>query len=84
MIDDNVDFMVVNSAFPHIGKKLKFLWGNFEFNTYIGELIYDTRGGTRAGFSKDVIKSLFSLSLAHELEYPQFIPKQTNVWNFSR
>jgi hypothetical protein len=81
MIEDNEHFKVIDAAYPHIGKKLSFLWGHPEFNTVITGLIYDTREGKRMGFPEPVLNAIFSLGLSHELEHPQLLAKQKEVWN---
>ena len=84
MVEDNYHFKIIEAAYPHIGKKLSLFWGQPEFNACITELIYDTRGGKRAGFPENVLNAMFSLGLNHEQEHPQLIAQQKQVWNLRR
>lgn len=80
-IVENEQFQVVNSCFPHIGKKIEFLWGDKEFNTFLNRLINDTRDGQRQGFPKPVATALLRLSMLHDTEFPQFVDINTaDVW----
>jgi len=80
VIETNKNFMVINEAFPHIGRKLKLFWGCPEFNTLLNEMQTDTRGGTRAGFPGPVLNALFMLSMEHEAAFPDLISKQSDHW----
>ncbi len=84
MIQDNEHFKIIEAAYPHIGKKLAFLWGYPEFNTVVTGLIYDTREGKRVGFPENVLNAVFSLALNHEKEHPQLLSQQKEVWNLRR
>lgn len=80
VIEDNVNFKVINVVFPHIGEKLKLFWGCPEFGPYIDSLQTDTRGGSRAGFPGVVLNALFMLTLDHDKEFPDLLHKQTDKW----
>jgi len=84
VIEDNKNFVVINEAFPHIGRKLKLFWGCPEFNTFMNDLQTDTRGGTRAGFPGPVLNALFMLGLEHEESFPQLVRKQADQWIATR
>lgn len=83
------EYQTVNSKFPHIGKKLEFLWGNHECRTLLFDLINDRREtdqvGRRhaAGFPFDVAAALLKLISIHDEVYPQFVPKG-NIWSDRR
>lgn len=79
----NKDFRTINARFPHIGKRLAECWGHKSFGGYVDSLMNDTRGGTRRGFPPDVAFSLFHLSEAHSLEYPQFDANSSDAWELS-
>ena len=38
MIEDSQNYQLVNAAFPHIGRKIKLLWGYPEFVTMMLQL----------------------------------------------
>lgn len=71
MLDDDVRFQLINQRYPHIGKKLRDLWETEGVGDYIGELLGDTRGGSRAGFPKDVVATLEALRIAHLRLHPR-------------
>ncbi len=81
MIDDNADFKLINEAFPHLGKKLRFFWGYPEFGPLVDTLLLDARGGNRAGFPANVLAALFNLSEAHDLAHPTARAKPTDIWS---
>ncbi len=76
MIENNINFQVINQAYPHIGKKLDLFWGCPEFNATMEHLQTDTRGGTRAGFPGPVLNALFMLAMEHEEAFPKLLGKQ--------
>ncbi|MFZ4480205.1 MAG: hypothetical protein ACOYNZ_09995 [Rhodoferax sp.] len=84
MIENNKNFVVINDAFAHIGRKLKLFWGCPEFNSFIDELQTDTRGGTRAGFPGPVLNALFMLAMEHETAFPNLLGKQSDQWITTR
>lgn len=69
-IENNEYYKIINQAHPHIGYKIKLLWGTFKMPDYFNSLFMDTRDGKRKGFSKDVASSLYKLSSLHEEEFP--------------
>jgi hypothetical protein len=76
----NPNFISINKAFPHIGKKLKVCWGHQEFVDCIHSLVHDTRGNTRSGFPLDVLLALQSLSDEQGRSHPEILPKET-LWS---
>ena len=81
MIEQNIHFKVVNSAFPHIGKNIRLLWGHPEFALYMGKLMADTREGHRQGFPDEVHDSLMRLIAQHDSEHPpRPEPPPRDVW----
>ena len=77
-IIDNEHFKLVNSRFPHIGKKIEFLWGEREFDTMINKLFSDTRGDTRQGFPLEIADALLKLMMLHDTEFPYY--KDIDAW----
>jgi len=75
MLDAKPHFNAINDAFPHIGKRLKLYWGRQEFFSYMHNLLNDTRGGTRKGFSAELLVALQSLSDDHDEAYPRLLAK---------
>ena len=83
-IADNELFQVVNQFYPHIGKKIEFLWGNPEFNDLLNRLINDTRDGAREGFPKPVASALLRLSILHDAEFPQYVKHySSDIWTMN-
>jgi hypothetical protein len=80
MLENNTSFQVINSAFPHIGKKLDFLWGHKEFHTLMEDLQQEKRGVQRQGFPPTVLTALFSLASDHDREFPNLVVKVTDIW----
>lgn len=80
-LEKDVDYILVNSQFPHIGVKLKAIWGYPEFYQYVNKLMNDTRDGHRQGFPLEVASGLFRLYNKHDTEFPQWIPKG-DKWEF--
>ena len=64
-ITENYDFKLVNSSFPHIGKKIELLWGHPELSKMLMDLLTDTRDGTRQGFPREVAAAMFRLAEMH-------------------
>jgi len=79
----NIDhFNIINTRFPHIGKKITLLWGYKEFVVYMNTLLTETRGDTRQGFPPNVGSALLNLLHIHDTLYPQHMIK-TDKWGFS-
>lgn len=74
------DFMAIDAKFKRIGRRLKDLWGGPECLGYLNELIHDTRDGTRQGFPMDVAMAIFKLSRKHDQAFPQYAPKDSDLW----
>ena len=75
------NFKLINEAFPHIGEKLKFSWGQDKFKTYIDALKNETRRNAGAGLPREILNALFYLSLDDEKEHPNLTLKQTDPWS---
>lgn len=74
MIEQDLNFKIVNAAFPHVGKNIRLLWGHPELVTYIDKLLADTRNGQRRGFPDDVHDSMLRLLEQHDRAFPQREP----------
>lgn len=79
-LEENPDFKLVSERFPHIGRRVASAWGHASFPLYIDGLFNDNRDGKRQGFPEAVVSALFHLHGLHELEYPQFIRKISDIW----
>lgn len=71
------DFVLLAARFPHITKKIEFLWGHQDFYTMFNELMHDTRGGTRQGFPMEAGSALLRLHMKHAQMFPNPAP---DVW----
>ena len=79
MIRKNKDFQLVNKQFPHIGTKIFFLWSTDAFNSYLNDILTDTRDGERQGFPVEVVMALFRLQQEHDGLFPRTAIKATEV-----
>ena len=80
MIEKKPEFILVNAAYPHVGKKIKLFWGQPEFPKLMDELQNDTRKGHRKGFPADVMLALAILDSLHAVAFPRLARKQTDIW----
>ena len=72
------------AAFPHLIQKIREEWPRHEARTFIEELLYDNRGGSRIGFSLPAFRDLLLLhNIVDEyiaaLDVPARIDPQTGV-----
>ena len=79
MIASDENFIVLNEAFPDLGRRIEFLWGDRSCRTFMYNLINDTRAGQRQGFSQPVSMAIIALSVKHDNDFPAFIPAE-NIW----
>ena len=67
---ENEKFKTIESRHRHIAANIKAMWGTREFEPFMRQLLNDTRGGTRTGFSSEVATAIFFLLQEHETMYP--------------
>jgi hypothetical protein len=79
MLEANKDFQAVNTAFPHIGQRLRAAWGKPLFRAVMDELLHDTRGGTRRGFPMGILLALQNLNETHKRLHPDLHPR--DIWD---
>ncbi|WP_210545815.1 hypothetical protein [Rhodoferax sp. PAMC 29310] len=79
MIEQNKNFIKVNAAFPHIGKKIQLFWGHPEFVALIDDLQQNKRGEKRQGFSMEVANALNNLDSEHTLAFPK-LARKSDIW----
>lgn len=65
----NAHFLVVYGFAPRIGRKLVEFWSLPVCDTYLHELLWDTRDGTRRGFPAKVGTALMQLATIHTARY---------------
>jgi hypothetical protein len=82
-VTDSPDYQVVNTSFPHIGRKIKSHWGQPEFNALIHQLLRDKRGGTREGFPAQVDLALAHIEKQHEREFPELVIPPASMWDLN-
>ena len=80
MLEDLPDFQLVSAQFPHVGRRLAFLWGHPEFVTYTDDLLTDKHGKERQGFPPKVLNALFMLAQEHEKTFPHLKPRRGDFW----
>lgn len=78
---DNEHVKVVNEQYPRIGAQLIEKWGTAAFPVFLNELMNDSRGGKRAGFSDTAATALFRLMMQHDHLFPQFELKVNDIWS---
>ena len=83
VIMDDYDYRVVNTCFPHIGRKIAAAWGQPEFNPVIHCLLRDTRGGTREGFPPTVTLALVHLETRHRRDFPELTIPPASTWDLN-
>lgn len=66
---------------PHIGPRIEWFWGHREFPEFVRKLLLDTRDGTRAGFSWEVVKAFDVLQKVHDEAYPQYAVDWSDIWD---
>jgi hypothetical protein len=54
-------------AFPHLLKKISAMWGTWELDVFIHNLILDSREGSRAGFPMDAAADLMFLAQCNKM-----------------
>ncbi len=72
---DTVDTSEFFTLYPHLGVKIRALWGSKECRVILMSLLNDSRDGSRAGFPVSIGKTIFSLLKAHDVKFPQFDDK---------
>lgn len=79
-LQDDFDFMLINTRFPHLGKRIEMFWGSNDFDSMINAIMSDTRGGTRQGFPDGVGSAIFRLQQKHDHLFPNATP---DLWERS-
>ena len=70
MAEETHYFQDIANAYPALGKKIEFFWGNQELVDLLHELQHDTRNHTRQGFPFEVLTALHELEIKHKELYP--------------
>lgn len=81
-MSEHDEFKVIFMRLPHIARRMLLLLGSVEFNNYIDQLFFDTRGGTRRGLPSAVASAIFKLYRRHSEEFPETIcPIDSSKWS---
>lgn len=80
---DDINFKLIETRYPKIGKSLILLCGYAEFVVYTNNLLNDTNNGQRVGFSNDIVTALLALQAQHDREFPEFVNDPGDVWSMS-
>jgi hypothetical protein len=83
VITDDDDYRIVNTSFPHIGKRIAAVWGQPEFNLLILQLLRDSRGGTREGFPPHVRLALVRLEARFQREFRELTIPPSSMWDLN-
>lgn len=83
-MQESRDFKTVVAAFPHLGEKLAFFWGEPEFGVLMDELQQNWRNEHRTGFPADVLMALEGLASVHDSAFPKLARKEKDLWNLSK
>jgi ankyrin repeat protein len=68
--------------FVRILNRIVELWDTPQIESYLQDLMLDTRGGTRQGFPKEVASDIFNLSRVYDNYVSQKTqPKSTDAWS---
>jgi len=78
----DIDASSFLEVYPHIYKKITTSWGSGNCRELLVSLINDSREGSRAGFSPQHAKTIFSLLQRHDRLYPQFDTSSQSVVPF--
>jgi len=72
----------LEKQFVRILNRIVELWHTPQLESYLQDLLMDTRGGTRQGFPKEVASDIFNLSRIHDLQKSQKAkPEKGNAWD---
>lgn len=66
-------------AFPHLLKKITAMWGTWELDVFIHNLILDSRGGSRAGFPMDAAADLMFLAQCNKMVRALDLAKKLSI-----
>jgi len=69
---DKIDTSELFKLYPHIGVKIRTLWGTKECRALLMTLLNDSRGGSRAGFPVSIGESIIFLLNEHDARFPRF------------
>jgi hypothetical protein len=83
MAEETRYFQAIADAYPALGKKIEFFWGNQELVDLLFELQHDTRSHTRQGFSFEVLTALHELELKHKELYPNLDYSGRSKWQLN-
>jgi hypothetical protein len=83
VLSKNQHFKLIYERYPHIGERIKLMWGERECNVYMSELFNDTRGATRQGFPVEIASALFKLMQEHEYRFPGKRVVVHDIWNLN-
>jgi hypothetical protein len=80
VLTEDEHFKKINAQHQRIGRELKELWGGPKLGGFVNQLLQDTRGGTRQGFSPEVAAALFKLLQKHDRDFPEHALKVGDIW----
>lgn len=65
MLDNNRDFLLIATDFPHIGRRLRDTWGTPAFLDALDDLFHDPSLGANQAFPLEVLNALHALLDLH-------------------
>jgi hypothetical protein len=83
MAEETHYFQDIAKAYPALGKKIEFFWGNQELVDLLFELQHDTRDHTRQGFPFEVLAALHELERKHKELYPNLDYSGGGKWKLN-
>jgi hypothetical protein len=83
MAEETRYFQAIADAYPALGKKIEFFWGNQELVDLLFELQHDTRNHTRQGFPFEVLTALHELEIKHKELYPNLDYSGGSKWQLN-
>lgn len=71
----HAQFATFYEKYPHLKRKIQFIWGTAECRKILSDTLLSDRS-YRAGFPPEDAKTLFSILLKHDQLFPQHNPDQ--------
>ena len=72
----------LDRAYPHVGKRIRGLWGSDECREYMVGLIVERERPQRDGFPFEIIELLHGILVAHDDAFPEFKPRPS-PWDYA-
>lgn len=81
MFIETNEYQHLEKYYPHIARKILLMWGSPEMIRYFNDLLVDSRGGIREGFSLETVNNIFHLKDVHKREFFKYVNISGKVRN---